>query len=79
MKKLVNNMYVKYKKQELYLAFLLIVIGILFFFFLGERGYVLQKDSETYIKSHYGTTVMPLYIFYIDCLRFIFGEKKYSC
>ena len=65
------------KKDSRLFDLLLIIIGIFFFFFIGEKGYVLSRDSEIYINGYYGTTVMPLYIFFMDCLKFIFGTQAY--
>ncbi len=72
-----DSICVNEKNKELIFTVAMIVIGILFFFFIGEKGYVLSRDSEIYINGYYGTTVMPLYIFFMDCLKWIFGTQIY--
>lgn len=53
-----------------------LLIGIWFFFFLGEEGYILEKDSYTYlgdkhwVKS-YGYIVYPLFL---KMCRWFWGE-----
>lgn len=56
---------------------IMLIIGIFFFFLLGNKGYVLLKDSEVYTNGYYGTTVMPLYILFIQILKNIFGGELY--
>ena len=53
------------KERMYYLS--LIVIGICFFFFCGEHGYVLEKDSLVYIEDNnwilaYGYIIYPMII-----------------
>lgn len=66
------------KKNKHIYYFLLILIGIIFFFLLGERGPVLVKDSVTYLDKE---AILPagyiIYPAFVRLIRNIFGEGYY--
>lgn len=64
-------------KKEKLTTIIMLIIGVFFFFLLGNKGYVLLKDSEIYTEGYYGTTVMPLYILFIQTLKSIFSGELY--
>ncbi len=66
------------KKNFEYIIYvgLLLAIGVVFFFFLGERGYVLERDSGVFL----GDNVVYQYIVYPHFLKICqntFGENYY--
>ena len=70
------------KKDNLIILIVLIVSGIITFFFVGQnRGYVLYKDSDAFLntgfKEAYNVGMMPGYCLLVEIIRKIFGEKIY--
>lgn len=61
--------------KEYFLWIFMIVTGVFFFFFAGERGYIIYPDSGSYIEARYERE--PLYPLIIMMFRSIFGEKLY--
>ena len=69
-------------KDNLKILIVLIVIGIITFFFIGQnRGYVLYKDSDAFLntgfKEAYNVGMMPGYCLFVEIIRKVFGEKNY--
>ena len=63
-------------KKIYYLAML--ILGIYFFFFLGENGYCLLRDSNAFINGD--SSILNNYFVYSMLLRFfriLFGESFY--
>lgn len=61
--------------KEYFLWIFMIVIGVFFFFFAGERGYIVYPDSGSYIEARYERE--PLYPLIIMMCRNILGENLY--
>lgn len=71
MKEFVNKNY----KYVIYMSFLWI-IGLFFFFYVGEQGYILEKDSGAFV----GGNITYQYIVYprfLELCRRVFGETQY--
>lgn len=70
------KLYVKKICKYIIYMSLLITIGIIFFFFLGERGYILEKDSGVFLDKNlsYQYIVYPKFL---ELCRNIFGEEHY--
>lgn len=65
-------------KDDLFYKILLITIGIFFFFFVGEdKGYVLQKDSPSYLEGDMAVGIMPIYPGFLKFQKCIFGEDRF--
>lgn len=62
-------------KREYLYWLILLGVGIFYFFFAGEKGYVLWSDSAGYIKAHYERE--PLYPLLLMACRMMLGEKLY--
>ncbi|MBQ8592563.1 MAG: hypothetical protein IJ485_07445 [Lachnospiraceae bacterium] len=54
-----------------------LIISIIFFFFVGEKSYVMQKDSHVYTDWIYIRSIMPIYPCFIEFLKWCFGEAGY--
>lgn len=52
-------------------------IFCLVFLCLGERGYLLWKDSQAYLAFDGRVGIMPLYPLYLHMNRMLFGENLY--
>ena len=69
------------RKSEILKDFLLwgtvLIISIIFFFFVGEKSYVMQKDSHVYTDWIYIRSIMPIYPCFIEFLKWCFGEAGY--
>ena len=63
------------KKKKILFFSILILIGIFYFFFLGERGYILEADSMTYITTE--LREYRVYISFLDICELIFGSSSY--
>lgn len=61
------------RKKELLLYAVLAVIGVCYFFLLGERGVALGNDSAGYINASYERE--PFYPLVIMACRAVFGEN----
>ena len=77
-----KNALINIKKDDFIILIVLMVIGIIIFFFVGRnRGYVLYKDSEAFLKTGYreayNVGMMPGYCFLVEIIRRIIGEKRY--
>lgn len=58
--------------------FILFVIGIVFFFCLGQEWSVIEKDSQFYLyPAIRNSGVMPLYPLFLFGVRCLFGENLY--
>lgn len=66
----------KNKSEFVYMGMML-VIGIAFFFFLGESGPIMGADGMAYLEYTDFNGVMPAYPFFITVIRFILGETYY--
>ena len=66
------------KKNYEYIGYIsiLLAIGAVFFFFIGERGYILENDSEFFLGENkvYQYIVYP---YFLKCCQYIFGENHY--
>lgn len=63
-------------KKNICYYFLLFIVGVWFFFLLGENGYILEKDSYVYLENNswirsYGYIIYPLII---QCCKLMFAE-----
>ncbi len=70
------NGFAKKKFEYVLYLVILLTIGFLFFFCLGEKGYILEKDSGAFL----GNKVPPQYFIYPQFLklcRSLFGEGHY--
>lgn len=65
------------KRKETLLYGGLVILGLFFFFLLGERGAIMGGDSELYINFGHYSGVMPIYPLFIQGCRFLFGESIY--
>ena len=74
-------------KKNIGYYLLLFILGVFFFFFLGENGYILEKDSYVYLEDNqwiksYGYIVYPFIIntckavFADSCIRYPFSYYK---
>ena len=64
-------------KKNIGYYLLLFILGVFFFFFLGENGYILEKDSYVYLEDNqwiksYGYIVYP---FIINTCKAVFAEQ----
>ena len=64
-------------KKDIYMGGIVTIICILFFFVIGENGYVMHKDSRVYTDLIYTKSIMPIYVFFLECLKICFGEGLY--
>lgn len=66
----------EHAKELLY--FSMAVIAMIGFLFLGEPGYYLIDDSESYMSLASGMEgVMPIYPFFLHGNKLLFGEERY--
>lgn len=63
-------------RKSVYYISMALVFGIVFLC-LGERGYLLWKDSEAYLAFDGRVGIMPLYPLYLHANKVIFGEEIY--
>lgn len=63
-------------RKSVYYISMALVLGIVFLC-LGERGYLLWKDSEAYLAFDGRVGIMPLYPLYLHANKVIFGESIY--
>lgn len=63
-------------RKSVYYISMALVFGIVFLC-LGERGYLLWKDSEAYLAFDGRVGIMPLYPLYLHANKVIFGEDIY--
>lgn len=68
---------IKKWNKEYVTWFFITVIGIIFFFLLGEKGAVICKDSKQYLEYRDFNGVMPLYPLFISLHRWLFGEELF--
>lgn len=67
----------KKKEYEYTIYFgLLIFIGIIFFFYLGEQGYIIEKDSGVFLEKRVPGQYFVYPKFLVLC-QIIFGEENY--
>ena len=60
-------------RKSVYYISMAMVFGIVFLL-LGERGYLLWKDSEAYLAFDGRVGIMPLYPLYLHANKILFGE-----
>lgn len=77
-KKAVNkNIMALFERQWIQMLILL-VIGLVFYLFLGQEWVVIEKDSQYYLApTIQNSGVMPLYPLFLFGVRCIFGENLY--
>ena len=63
-------------RKSVYYISMAMVFGIVFLL-LGERGYLLWKDSEAYLAFDGRVGIMPLYPLYLYANKILFGEGIY--
>lgn len=63
-------------RKSVYYISMAMVFGIVFLL-LGERGYLLWKDSEAYLAFDGRVGIMPLYPLYLHANKILFGEGIY--
>ncbi|MCH5261453.1 MAG: hypothetical protein J1F42_00905 [Lachnospiraceae bacterium] len=56
---------------------ILLLIGVVFYFFLGNEWLSLTSDSPGYIYFTGGEGIMPLYPVFLQVMKAILGEKYY--
>lgn len=66
------------KKNYKYMIYmcLLLFIGIFFFFFLGVKCYVLEKDSGVFMRGNVGYQYV-VYPWFLKVCQRVFGEQQY--
>lgn len=65
------------KYHNFILIFTLLVMGIVFYFLLGQEWISIQDDSMFYLNPSSHEGVMPLYPLFIFGIKVVFGEKIY--
>lgn len=80
--------FIKSKKQDCIFIAGLIILGLVFFFCIGQKGYILERDSDIFIRADrfvmgYGYVVYPMFIrlirtligpvYYLDAIFIIQG------
>ncbi len=70
-------MEIRKNRQSILMVALMLIGGGLFFFFLGENGTILCKDSVQYLEYTDFNAVMPFYPSFINVIRWIFGEQDF--
>lgn len=65
------------RKTEILLYGFLAAAGLVFFFLIGEKGYLMGGDSELYINFAHYSGVNPVYPLFIQLCRLIFGNAFY--
>lgn len=61
-------------KKSLFFTFSIILLNILFFFLIGQRGYIEMRDTASYCQPNLTEGIMPIYPFLINICRLIFGD-----
>lgn len=69
----IYEMYYDKKKREIVSVLMLILINILFFFGIGQQGYIEMDDTHSYCSPNLTEGIMPIYPFFINICRVIFG------
>jgi len=64
----------KRDKKDIYFIFSIILISILFFFGIGQHGYIEMKDTPSYCLPNLTEGIMPVYPFLINICRVLFGK-----
>lgn len=52
----------------------LLLLGIIFFWFVGQTGYIEMRDSSSYELPNLIEGIMPLYPFFLNTLKLLFKE-----
>lgn len=65
------------KYHNFILIFTLLVMGIGFYFLLGQEWISIQDDSTFYLNPSSHEGVMPLYPLFVFGIKMLFGEKIY--
>ena len=80
--------FIKSKKQDCIFIAGLIILGLVFFFGIGQKRYILERDSDIFIRADrfvmgYGYVVYPMFIrlirtligpvYYLDAIFIIQG------
>lgn len=76
---IISGKKLRINKKQLVYSFCVIAISFFFFFVLGEKGSILEKDSYTYISWSFlpyrkGYTLYP---WFLKMIRFIHGKDVY--
>lgn len=71
--------FIKSKKQDCIFIAGLIILGLVFFFCIGQKGYILERDSDIFIRADrfvmgYGYVVYPMFI---QLIRTMIGPVYY--
>ena len=71
--------FIKSKKQDCIFIAGLIILGLVFFFCIGQKGYILERDSDIFIRADrfvmgYGYVVYPMFI---RLIRTLIGPVYY--
>lgn len=68
----------RFKKKYEYIVYLIIllIMGMVFFFCLGERGYVLEKDSWAFLEKKVPVQYF-IYPKFLEICYNLFGEQHY--
>lgn len=70
-------MKISVKKKEYIFYSVILIVSILFFTFVGERGYYEYPDSWQYIELEGGQGIMPVYPLFIFLHRMLLGSECY--
>jgi len=54
---------------------ILFALGVFFFCFLGQRGYILFDDAPGYMAPNLREGIMPIYSFFLNSLRVLVGVE----
>ena len=79
--KVIGEMMKQFEKKKIEYAIylgILLIIGVVFFFFVGERGYILERDSGAFLDA--GEKIPYQYIIYpkfLEICQNIFGKEYY--
>lgn len=65
------------KHKDFILLAILIIMGTLFYFFLGKEWISIQDDSQFYLNPSSHEGVMPLYPLFLFVLKVLFGADRY--
>lgn len=70
-------MKISVKKKEYIFYSVILIVSILFFTFVGERGYYEYPDSWQYVTISMGQGIMPAYPLFIHAHRLLLGEDAF--
>lgn len=63
------------KRREMLFTVILLAVSVWYYFFLGESGYVLYRDSQVFIEGNLSGYIA--YVGFLKICRIIFGQELY--